>query len=271
MNDNVDDIRKETLKFYNQTGIVKNNILGDGFIQNTIETVQSGEVEYDYQKIDMAKVTGSTKDFINTKAASYLGRPSAANNLWNHQLQQGRNILGKDNKPLYPDGFKLKLADGQIGTAFDTETSKVFTESLAQYMYDILPKGKQGSVRKTSKDKLTQAQINAAKKAGQEKINVQEINELEIPTISDPIRDRFAIAGVKPTIDLKATNKLLRDKGFVTDMAVTDDEGKITVLKVTSSLSGKNQTIQIRKDTDPDTVADLLKQVVTGKRPLPTK
>lgn len=155
----VDDIRKETLKFYNQAGVAKNNVLGDGYLQDTIETRQSGKVEYDYQKIDMAKVTGSTRDFINAKAKTYLGRPSAANNLWNHQLQQGRNILGKDNKPLYPDGFKLKLADGQIGTAFDTETSRVFTESLAQYMYDILPEGKQTSTRKITKDKPTEGEI----------------------------------------------------------------------------------------------------------------
>jgi hypothetical protein len=160
----VEDIRKETLKYFNQTGIVKNNVLGDGFIQDEIVTIPSGEVEYDYQKIDMAKVTGSTKDFINAKAKTYLKRPSAANNLWNHQLQQGRNIIGPDGKPLYPDGFKLKLADGQIGTTFDIETSRVFTESLAQYMYDILPEGKQSTHRKITKDKLTEAELRARRK-----------------------------------------------------------------------------------------------------------
>ena len=162
----VDDVRKETLKFFNQAGIVKNGVLGDGFIQDKIETIPSGDVEYDYQKIDLAKVTGSTRDFINAKAKTYLKRPAAANNLWNHQLQQGRNIINPETgKPMYPDGFKLKLADGQIGTTFDTETSKVFTEALAQYMYDILPEGKQGSVRKITKEKPTSAEIKAAKTA----------------------------------------------------------------------------------------------------------
>lgn len=167
----VDDVKKETLKFYNQAGVAKNNVLGDGYLQDTIETIQSGKVEYDYQKIDMAKVTGSTRDFINAKAKTYLKRPAAANNLWNHQLQQGRNILGKDNKPLYPDGFKLKLADGQIGTAFDTETSRVFTESLAQYMYDILPEGKQTSTRKITKDKPTEGEINRSIASKKSKTN----------------------------------------------------------------------------------------------------
>jgi len=162
----VDDIRKETLKFFNQAGIVKNGVLGDGFIQDTIETIPSGNVEYDYQKIDMAKVTGSTRDFINAKAKTYLKRPAAANNLWNHQLQQGRNIIDPaTRKQKYPDGFKLKLADGQIGTTFDTETSKVFGEALAQYMYDILPEGKQGSVRKIIKDEPTATERKEAKSA----------------------------------------------------------------------------------------------------------
>jgi hypothetical protein len=167
----VDDIRKETLKFYNEAGVVVKGVLGDGFIQDTIETIQSGNVEYDYQKIDMAKVVGSTRDFIDAKAKTYLKRPSAANNLWNHQLQQGRNILGPDGKPLYPDGFKLKLADGQIGTTFDTETSKVFGEALAQYMYDILPEGKQGSVRKITKEEPTEAEIKRGITAKESKSN----------------------------------------------------------------------------------------------------
>jgi hypothetical protein len=168
----VDDIRKETLKYFNQAGIVKDGVLGDGFIQDTIETIPSGNVEYDYQKIDLAKVTGSTKDFINAKAKTYLKRPAAANNLWNHQLQQGRNIINPDTgKPMYPDGFKLKLADGQIGTTFDTETSKVFGEALAQYMYDILPEGKQGSVRKIKKDDPTEAEIKRGKAAKESKSN----------------------------------------------------------------------------------------------------
>jgi hypothetical protein len=162
----VDDIKKETLKYFNQAGVVKNNVLGDGYIKDTIETIRSGDVEYDYQKIDMAKVTGSTRDFINAKAKTYLKRPAAANNLWNHQLQQGRNIIDPETgKPMYPDGFKLKLADGQIGTTFDTETSKVFGEALAQYMYDILPKGKQGSVRKIKKDEPTATERKEAKSA----------------------------------------------------------------------------------------------------------
>jgi hypothetical protein len=173
----VEDIRKETLKHFNQTGIVKNNVLGDGYLQNKIETIKSGEVEYDYQKIDMAKVTGSTRDFIDAKARTYLKRPSAANNLWNHQLQQGRNIIGPDGKPMYPDGFKLKLADGQIGTTFDIETSRVFTESLAQYMYDILPKGKQGSVRKITKDEPTDAELRARRKEA--KTTAEEKKKIE--------------------------------------------------------------------------------------------
>ena len=57
----VDDIKKETLKYFNQVGIVnKNRVIGNGFLQDKIDVVQSGDVKYNYQKIDMAKITGST-------------------------------------------------------------------------------------------------------------------------------------------------------------------------------------------------------------------
>jgi len=258
----VEDVRKETLKFFNQAGVVKNNVLGDGFIQNTIETIQSGDVEYDYQKIDMAKVTGSTKDFINAKAKTYLKRPSAANNLWNHQLQQGRNIIDpKTGKQKYPDGFKLKLADGQIGTTFDTETSKVFTESLAQYMYDILPEGKQGSVRKITKEKPS-ASLES------KKVDVTNIDELTIPFLDTPGPATEEGGLPRRPVDIIALEGNINKLGF---NIVGDPEkiGDVTTMVVTKSTEGRTTgpRVTLRSDMTGSEIKRLLKQVETGELP----
>ena len=149
----IDDIRKDMVKFYNESAILKDNMLGKGYVSDKIKTIRSGKVEYDLQEINMPSVIASTKSYISSKAKSYLKRPSAVNNLWTHTLDQGRNIKDANGNLKYPKGFKLKLSEGAPGTAFDEQTSQVFTEALAQYMYDILPEGKQGSVRKIPETK----------------------------------------------------------------------------------------------------------------------
>jgi hypothetical protein len=165
-------------------------------------------------------------------------------------------------------------AANENGSPFSVNDQTKFQDSTLSYVRGLVPPPKEFVFDEAEYDgivKQTATERKEAKQAGQEKINIQEIEKLKIPTISNPIRDRFAIAGVKPKINLKQTNELLRQKGFSTKMDVTDEEGKITVIKVTSDLSGKERDIQITKDTDPDTVKDLLKQIVTSKRPLPTK
>jgi len=193
---------------------------------------------------------------LRANAESLLEMPgNSAVSMWNNTLDNKgtdwdyENVLTDDQKKQFVEAY----VDYGLGANYFTQEIIERTEKA--------PKPKE----------LTAAERKEAKQADQEKINIQEIEKLKIPTMSDPIRDRFAIAGVKPKINLEQTNELLRQEGFSTKMDVTDEEGKITVIKVTSDLSGKERDIQITKDTDPDTVKDLLKQVVTGKRPLPTK
>jgi hypothetical protein len=158
-------------------------------------------------------------------------------------------------------------AANENGSPFSVSDQTKFQDSTLAYVRGLVPPPKEFVFDEDEYDGIMEL-TDTEKKAGEEKINIQVIDKLKIPTTSDPIRDRFAIAGVKPKIDLKATNELLRQKGFETNMAVTDDEGKITVIKVESGLSGKNRVVQITQDTDADTVKDLLKQVVTGKTQL---
>lgn len=256
----VDDLRKDMTGFYNESGIVKNGLLGDGYLENEIKTINSGKVEYDFQSLNKPAVIAATKSYIQSKAKSYLGRPSAVNNLWNHQLEQGRNIKGPDGKPLYPDGFELKLADGQIGTAFDEETSKVFTESLSQYMYDILPAGKQGSVRKITKDEPTEAEKKAAKKASKEKVSLEVIDKIEIPTAQ----------GVGPAeegsqfLDMKALEKAVAPYGFNVKSAL--EVGGTGGFTLTKNVDGTDRTVTIFETMSEKEIKDLMKFVETGQQ-----
>jgi len=193
---------------------------------------------------------------LRANAESLLEMPgNSAVSMWNNTLDNKgtdwdyENVLTDDQKKQFVEAY----VDYGLGANYFTQEIIERTEKA--------PKPKEP----------TATERKEAKQEKKKKINIQEIEKLKIPTMSDPIRDRFAIAGVKPKINLEQTNELLRQEGFSTKMDVTDEEGKITVIKVTSGLSGKERDIQITKDTDPDTVKDLLKQVVTGKRPLPTK
>jgi len=201
---------------------------------------------------------------LRANAKSLLDMPgNSAVSLWNNTLQvdKTKEVIW-DYDEILTDKQKEDFVEAYVDYGLG---ANYFTQEIIE-REEKAPRSRE----------LTEAELRArtkeSEKAGQEKINVQVIDELEIPTISDPIRDRFTMAGVKPKIDFKATNELLRNKGFETSMAVTDDEGKITVIKVESGLSGKNRVVQITQDTDADTIKDLLKQVVTGKRPpLPVK
>tara|TARA_E500000318_G_scaffold107051_1_gene115802 strand:+ start:410 stop:1963 length:1554 start_codon:yes stop_codon:yes gene_type:complete len=267
-----------------------NVITKDLSISPTLREKQNGEdvVTSDIDRDTQSLVTFSPLNTSQIAASSAtISKALATNRLMSVAAQnsytqnvrpflKSRGITQEDGSD-WPE--ELETGDGINGKSFYSDKSQgIYKQALTAYTENMFGLNKTNQVISTTK--LTDSEFKRRlgivdkdeEKTGQEKINVQVIDELKIPTISDPIRDRFAIAGVKPKINLKATNELLRNKGFETSMAVTDDEGKITVIKVESGLSGKNRVVQITQDTDADTIKDLLKQVVTGKRPpLPVK
>tara|TARA_R110000782_G_scaffold28297_1_gene71097 strand:+ start:1192 stop:2766 length:1575 start_codon:yes stop_codon:yes gene_type:complete len=152
----IDDIRTDINKFYNQSGIVKEGKIGKGYYNNDIQVIKSkdGKTEYNYQTINPSAVAAGTSSFISAKSKSYLKRPAAALNVWNHILDQGKGI--NNGEPV-----ELELSKGTAGTAFTPESSKIFTEAMSQYAFNLLPKGNQGTIRRltpiTSGGKDTQA------------------------------------------------------------------------------------------------------------------
>ena len=266
-----------------------NVITKDLSISPTLREKQNGEdvVTSDIDRDTQSLVTFSPLNTSQIAASSAtISKALATNRLMSVAAQnsytqnvrpflKSRGITQEDGSD-WPE--ELETGDGINGKSFYNDKSQgIYKQALTAYTENMFGLNKTNQVISTTK--LTDSEFKRRlgivdkdeEKTGKEQINIQVINELKIPTISDPIRDRFAIAGVEPKIDLKATNELLRQKGFETNMAVTDDEGKITVIKVESGLSGKNRIVQITQDTDADTVKDLLKQVVTGKAQLPVK
>lgn len=139
----IDDVRTDINKFYNQSGIVKEGKIGKGYYNNDIQVITSkdGKTEYDYQTINPSAVAAASSSFISAKSKSYLKRPAAALNVWNHILDQGRGI--NDGEPI-----ELELSKGTAGTAFTPESSKIFTDAMSQYAFNLLPKGNQGTTRR---------------------------------------------------------------------------------------------------------------------------
>ena len=266
-----------------------NVITKDLTISPTLREKQNGEdvVRSEIDRNTQSLVTFSPLNTSQIAASSAtISKALATNRLMSVAAQnsytqnvrpflKSRGITQEDGGD-WPE--ELETGDGINGKSFYSDKSQgIYKQALTAYTENMFGLNKTNQVISTTK--LTDSEFKRRlgivdkeeEKTGKEQINIQVIDELKIPTISDPIRDRFAIAGVKPKIDLKATNELLRQKGFETNMAVTDDEGKITVIKVESGLSGKNRIVQITQDTDANTVKDLLKQVVTGKAQLPVK
>jgi len=139
----IDDVRTDINSFFNQSGIIKEGKLGKGYYNNDVQVIKSkdNKTEYNYQTVNPSAVAAASSSFISAKSKSYLKRPAAALNVWNHILDQGRSI--NNGEPI-----ELELSKGTAGTAFTPESSKIFTEAMSQYAFNLLPKGNQGTIRR---------------------------------------------------------------------------------------------------------------------------
>ena len=167
----IDDLDSSILKTYEDQGIYnpKKGEINDNYLdlsKTTSLKTENNQYEYSFTPINNAAIEGSTSSFIAAKAASYYKFVDKANNLWETTLAQGRNIIDPDTgKQLYPDGFKLRLSKDNPGSAFDKESSDIFTQSMAQYAWDLLPKGKEGKLKKITPKEPTATERKEVKTA----------------------------------------------------------------------------------------------------------
>ena len=165
----VPNITADKNKFRIDSGIInKNGEFADSYVgEPELRKTENGQFEYTYRPIKFEDIKTASTPFITAQINSFIKHPDQANNLWNHQLQQGKNILDPETgKQLYPDGFKLESADGQVGTAFNSESSDVFGKAYtAWFLEDIIKKGGNASnYRKITPDEPTDAELRARRK-----------------------------------------------------------------------------------------------------------
>ncbi len=169
----IDDLDSSILKTYEEQGIYdpKKGEINNDYLdlsKTDIRVTDNNKFEYSFTPINNTAIEGSTSNFIAAKANSYLKFVDKANNLWETTLAQGRNILGPDGEPLYPEGFKLRLSEDNPGSAFDKESSDIFTQSITQHAWNLLPEGKSGKLKKIEiekPEKLTATERKEAKSA----------------------------------------------------------------------------------------------------------
>lgn len=257
----IDNLDSSILKTYEDQGIYdsKKGEINDNYLdfsKTRSEKTENNQYEYSFTPINNAAIEGSTSNFIAAKADSYLKFVDKANNLWETTLAQGRNIIIKNEKgedvQLYPEGFKLKLSKDNPGSAFDKESSDIFTQSMAQYAWDLLPKGKSGALKKIKKDKPEVTQ--------REKTALEVIDKIELPTIQ---RVGPAEEG-KQLLDMQALEKAVAPYGFNVKEAL--DIGGTGGFKLTKNVEGADRTVTIFETMSEKEIKDLMKFIETGQQ-----
>jgi hypothetical protein len=134
-------------------------------------------------RLDLAAVS---TPFINATVNSYLKFPDQAKSLWNHVLND-----------FAPEGTELNYADGQVGTAFDDESSKAFSTAYSAWFFDDLNKkgGNASNYKKITPDKPTAAKTKADKSLEQIKTRAKKRVEA---VLKNPLTAIRAVQNIGP-------------------------------------------------------------------------
>jgi len=193
-------------------------------------TNDQGTMRYAVEGTNVAGAMATTQNARNAMIGSYLQDPQKAQIIY-------QQIFGNNEK--------LEIGGGSESSMFTPESEGKFVAAFDQYFEALIPQSRVGKAqavtRQPPRTKTT--------------IDVSFIDDLNIPPAAE-------VNGEK---DLYELEKVLRGQGFVVKKNV--DVGDETVIDVTSSIKGADNTVQIDSSMSPDEVKALLKQILTGTQP----
>ena len=193
-------------------------------------TNDQGTMRYAVEGTNVAGAMAVTQNSRNAMIGSYLQSPQKAQIIY-------QQIFGNNEK--------LEIGGGSESSMFTPESERKFVAAFDQYFEALIPQTKIGKAQAVTR------QPSGSKTT----IDVSFIDDLKIPPAAE-------VNGEK---DLYELEKVLRNQGFVVKKNI--DVGDETVIDVTSSIKGADNTVQIDSSMSPDEVKALLKQVLTGTQP----
>ena len=193
-------------------------------------TNDQGTMRYAVEATNVAGAMATTQNARNAMIGSYLQDPQKAQIIY-------QQIFGNNEK--------LEIGGGSESSMFTPESERKFVAAFDQYFEALIPQTKIGKAQA----------ITRQPPGGKTTIDVSFIDDLNIPPAAE-------VNGEKNLYELE---KVLRNQGFVVKKNI--DVGDETVIDVTSSIKGADNTVQIDSSMSPDEVKALLKKVLTGAQP----
>lgn len=165
----IPNITADKNKFLEDSGIFKDGKFGDNYIQEPeLKKTDNNQFEYTFRPSKAGDISTTATPFITATVSSYLKFPEQAKSLWDHVLND-----------FAPEGTELNYADGQVGSAFDDESSKAFSTAYSAWFFDDLNKkgGNASNYKKIKKDEPTDAELRARRKEA--KTTAEQKNKIE--------------------------------------------------------------------------------------------
>ena len=198
-------------------------------------TNNQGTIRYAIEPTNVAGAMAVTQNARNAMISSYLQDPQKAQIIY-------QQIFGNNEK--------LEIGGGSESSMFTPESEGKFVAAFDQYFEALIPQTRVG------KDQA----VTRQPPGGKTTIDVSFINDLNIPPAETKINEEG-----EEEKNLYELEKVLRGQGFVVKKNI--DVGDETVIDVTSSIKGADNTVQIDSSMSPDEVKALLKQVLTSTQP----
>lgn len=193
-------------------------------------TNDQGTMRYAVEGTNVVGAMAVTQNARNAMIGSYLQSPQKAQIIY-------QQIFGNNEK--------LEIGGGSESSMFTPESERKFVAAFDQYFEALIPQTRIGKAQAVTRQPP----------GNNTTIDVSFIDDLNIPPAAE-------VNGEKNLYELE---KVLRNQGFVVKKNI--DVGDETVIDVTSSIKGADNTVQIDSSMGPDEVKALLKQILTGRQP----